>query len=80
MPQFDLLTFNSQSSTFICLICLFYAINMLYLIVPSSLSEKYRTKIVIKTNKYVSIIKGLCFNYSWLVKYQYGCSLNTIKN
>lgn len=53
---------------------------MLYFIVPSSLSEKYRTKIVVKTNKYVSSIKSICFNYSWLVKYRYDNSLKTVKS
>lgn len=80
MPQFDLLTFNSQSSTFIGLICLFYAINLMYFIIPYSISEKYRTKIVVKTNEYLFIIKNICFNYLWLVKYRYDNSLKTIKN
>lgn len=52
----------------------------MYFIIPYSISEKYRTKIVVKTNEYLFIIKNICFNYLWLVKYRYDNSLKTIKN
>jgi len=75
MPQFDILTINSQSSTLLGLVCLFYSINILYFILPCNKVEKYRYKIVVKTDKNISVFNEICFNYMWLIKYYYNCSL-----
>lgn len=75
MPQFDILTINSQSSTLLSLVCIFYSINILYFILPFNKTEKYRYKIVVKTNKNISVFKEICSNYMWLIKYYYNCSL-----
>lgn len=75
MPQFDILTINSQSSTLLGLICLFYSINILYFILPCNKTEKYRSKIVVKTNKNVAIFNKICSDYTWLIKNYYSCSL-----
>nr|YP_003359458.1 ATP synthase F0 subunit 8 [Ulnaria acus]ACX62006.1 ATP synthase F0 subunit 8 [Ulnaria acus] len=80
MPQFDILTINSQSSTLLSLVCLFYSINILYFILPCNITEKYRNKVVIKTNKNISVFNEICSNYTWLIRYYYNCSLKKSSN
>lgn len=80
MPQFDILTINSQSSTLLGLVCIFYSINILYFILPCNEAEKYRYKVVVKTNKSISVFNEICSNYMWLTIYYYNCGLRKPSN
>jgi hypothetical protein len=79
MPQFDILILNTQSSTFLSLITLFYLINIYFYVLPLNKTEKYRSKIVMKKKTYKAIITQINLKVSKATNYKYQFHLNILK-